>query len=74
MTFRLKAPNAKLRLLWIGCGRDDFLLARNEAFVAQLKAGGVKHEWHLTEGGHSWPVWRGYLADFLPLLFQPARP
>ena len=66
--------NAKLRLLWIGCGRDDFLLARNEAFVAQLKAGGVKHEWHLTEGGHSWPVWRGYLADFLPLLFQPARP
>lgn len=62
--------NAKLRLLWIACGRDDFLLARNEAFVAKLKSAGVQHEWHLTAGNHSWPVWRGYLADFLPRLFR----
>jgi enterochelin esterase family protein len=58
------------RLLWIACGRDDFLLARNEAFVAKLKAAGVPHEWHLTSGAHTWPVWRGYLADFLPRLFR----
>ncbi len=63
--------NAKLRLLWIGCGKDDFLLKRNEDFIAKLKESGVTHQWHLTEGGHSWPVWRTYLADFLPLLFQP---
>lgn len=67
-----KGTNAKLRLLWIGCGADDYLLPRNEEFVAKLKAGGVNHEWHLTPGNHSWPVWRGYLADFLPRLFQPA--
>jgi enterochelin esterase family protein len=69
----LSAPavaNTKLRLLWIACGRDDFLLARNEAFVAKLKSSGVHHEWHLTAGNHSWPVWRGYLADFLPRLFR----
>ena len=63
--------NEKIRLLWIACGRDDFLLAQNEALIAQLKAAGVKHEWHLTAGDHSWPVWRGYLVEFAPLLFQP---
>ena len=65
--------NAKLRLLWIGVGQDDFLRSRNEEFVAKLKESGIQHEWHLTEGGHSWPVWRSYLADFLPLLFQTKR-
>jgi enterochelin esterase-like enzyme len=64
--------NAKLRLLWLACGRDDSLHTRNEEFVAKLKAAGVNHEWFLTAGNHSWPVWRGYLVDFLPRLFQPA--
>lgn len=68
------AANAKLRLLWIGCGKEDFLLKRNEDFVAKLKETGVGHDWHLTEGGHSWPIWRSYLVDFLPLLFQPKQP
>jgi enterochelin esterase family protein len=62
--------NAKLKLLWIAVGKDDFLRERNEKLVATLKASGIKHEWLLTEGDHSWPVWRGYLAQFVPLLFQ----
>ena len=66
--------NAKLRLLWLACGKDDALHARNEAFVAKLAAAQIHHEWHLTAGNHSWPVWRGYLVDFLPRLFQPTRP
>ena len=65
------ATNAQLSLLWIGCGADDSLLKRNEEFVGKLKAAGVTHEWHRTAGAHSWPVWRGYLADFLPRIFQP---
>ncbi len=64
--------NQKLKLLWIACGKDDFLREKNEAFVARLKEAKVNHEWHLTEGAHSWPVWRGYLADFLPKLFTDA--
>ncbi len=63
------AANAKLRLLWIACGKDDFLRQRNEEFIASLKDKGVRHEWLLTEGDHSWPVWRRYLADFAPRLF-----
>ena len=63
--------NAKLKLLWIACGREDFLLDRNNALIEALKTAGVKHEWHLTEGDHSWPVWRQYLTEFAPKLFQP---
>ncbi len=64
--------NARLRLLWLACGQDDALHTRNEEFVGKLKTAGVNHEWHLTPGNHSWPVWRGYLADFLPRIFQPS--
>jgi enterochelin esterase-like enzyme len=68
------AANRQLRLLWFACGKDDTLHTRNEEFAAKLTAAGIKHEWHLTAGNHSWPVWRNYLVDFLPLLFQPAKP
>jgi enterochelin esterase family protein len=62
--------NERLRLLWIACGKSDFLLSRNESFIATLKEKGLRHEWHLTDGDHSWPVWRGYLAEFAPRLFR----
>jgi len=67
------AANAKLRLLWIAVGKDDFLRKRNEDFIAALKEKGITHTWELTEGAHSWPVWRGYLAEFAPLLFAEAK-
>lgn len=56
-------------LLWIACGEDDFLLERNEAIVAWLKAKGINHKWVKSTGGHSWPVWRDYWEQFLSLLF-----
>jgi enterochelin esterase family protein len=62
--------NKNLKLLWIACGKKDFLLKENQRFVGELEAAGIKHRWLLTEGSHAWPVWRGYLADFVPLLFQ----
>ncbi len=67
------AANAKLRLLWIAVGKDDFLRTRNEEFIAALKEKGITHTWELSEGGHSWPVWREYLAQFAPLLFAGAK-
>ncbi len=69
----LAAPdvaNAQLRLLWIAVGKDDFLRQRNEEFIAALKEKGIRHEWQLTDGDHSWPVWRRYLTEFAQLLFQ----
>ena len=62
--------NARLKLLWIAIGKDDFLLERNKIFTALLSEKQIKFEYHLTEGGHSWPVWRTYLCEFLPRLFQ----
>ena len=56
--------------LWIGIGKDDFLLQRNQEFIATLKEKDIHHEWHLTDGNHSWPVWRIYLAELAPKLFQ----
>jgi enterochelin esterase family protein len=61
--------NQRLKLLWIAVGKDDFLREKCEQFIARLKAAGINHEWHLTEGAHAWPVWRGYLAEFAPKLF-----
>jgi len=64
------AANEKLTLLWIGIGKDDFLLARNRDFVIVLNDVKVRHTYRETEGRHAWGVWRGYLAEFLPLLFR----
>jgi len=63
------ATNEKLKLLWVGVGKDDFLLQRNQEFIALLKEKDIHHEWHLTDGTHSWPVWRIYLAELAPKLF-----
>jgi enterochelin esterase-like enzyme len=65
------ALNRQLKLLWLACGKDDFLLPANQALSAALKEKGVRHEYVETAGDHSWPIWRGYLADIVPLLFRP---
>jgi len=62
--------NKKLKLLWIACGKDDRLIDNSRQFVEVLKKNGIRYELLETEGNHSWPVWRRYLADFAPLLFQ----
>ena len=36
--------NSKIKLLWIACGKEDFLLERNETLIAALKASGIRHE------------------------------
>lgn len=66
-----KGTNAKLNLLWIGCGRSDFLIQRNDRLAEVLKARGVNHVYRQTEGAHTYTVWRQYLGEFAPLLFQP---
>jgi enterochelin esterase-like enzyme len=62
--------NRQLRLLWIGVGSDDSLLAAVKGSHEALEKGGIKHVWVESSGGHVWTVWRKYLADFAPRLFQ----
>jgi enterochelin esterase-like enzyme len=62
--------NQQLRLLWIGIGSDDFLFAPVKESHAALEKAGIKHVWVESSGAHIWTVWRKYLADFAPRLFQ----
>jgi enterochelin esterase-like enzyme len=62
--------NQQLRLLWIGIGSEDFLFAPVKASHETLEKAGIKHVWVESTGAHVWTVWRKYLADFAPRLFQ----
>ena len=62
--------NDRLRLLWIGCGEQDGLLAPNQKLSDWLTEKSIRHTWVHTPGQHSFRVWRRYLADFAPLLFR----
>ena len=65
-----KTINDKLRLFWIGCGRSDFLFQANQKFLERLNTEEIKHIAHITDGAHEWRLWRIYLNEFVPLLFN----
>jgi enterochelin esterase-like enzyme len=60
-----------LKLLWVGIGKDDFLLSNSHATVELLKKHGFTPIYRESEGGHTWINWRNYLNEFAPQLFQP---
>ncbi|HEY0550477.1 MAG TPA: alpha/beta hydrolase-fold protein [Verrucomicrobiae bacterium] len=59
-----------LKLIWFATGKDDFLIDTTRASVEMLK----KHKFDVTfketPGAHTWIVWRQYLNEFAPQLFQ----
>jgi enterochelin esterase-like enzyme len=65
------ATNKKLKLLWLGIGKDDALvMASNKALEETLTKTGIKHTYRVTEGRHEWVVWRHHLREVAPLLFR----
>ena len=63
--------NKVVKLLWIGAGSNDTLAGPGTKHLAEiLEAHGIKHEFHESEGGHTWINWRHYLNDYAQLLFQ----
>jgi enterochelin esterase family protein len=63
--------NKKVKLFWIGCGKKDALIGDGDRRLADLLTRrGIKHEFHETEGAHTWMEWRRYLRDLAPLLFR----
>ena len=65
-----KKKQTSPKLLWIGIGKDDFLLSRNDAFRTWLAQNQVPFTYKLTDGGHEWTCWREYVEDFLQLTFR----
>jgi enterochelin esterase family protein len=66
--------NAQLRLLWLSCGTEDFLLGSNRKCKEWLQSKEVRCTAIETPGGHTWTVWRRNLTEFAPLLFQEKAP
>jgi len=64
-------PDSKsnLKLLWFACGKDDRLIDNARQLAAALKEKHIPHTFEETAGNHSWPVWRRYLGEFMPMLF-----
>ena len=64
------ATNKKLKLLWIGCGRQDSAFERNQKLSELLTNYKVRNTFHATEGLHNFAIWRKYLVEVAPLLFR----
>jgi enterochelin esterase-like enzyme len=64
------ATNRKLRLLWIGCGRQDGAFERNEKLSELLSVHHIQNTFRPTEGLHNYAIWRRYLTEVAPLLFR----
>ena len=62
--------NKRLKLLWIGCGREDGQFGQSKSLSDFLTASRVKHTFRETDGAHTWMVWRRYLNEISPLLFK----
>ena len=69
-----KDANEKLKLLWIGCGKDDGAMTGSKALSEFLTKHQIQHTFRESEGAHTWMVWRRYLNEVAPLLFQEAAP
>ena len=63
--------NKRLKLFWIACGNNDQTVTDGPRRLSELlKRKGIKHEFHETDGGHTWINWRLYLRDFAQMLFR----
>ena len=50
---------------FIDCGDDDFLFEGNSLMHVAMTKAGVKHEYRVRDGGHTWTYWRASLPVVL---------
>ncbi|MFN0102346.1 MAG: alpha/beta hydrolase-fold protein [Bryobacteraceae bacterium] len=62
--------NRKLKVLWLGCGTEDFAYNGMKNLHTLLETKKVKHVWNESGAGHSWPNWQVYLTKYVQLLFR----
>ena len=60
----------RLRLYWIGIGKDDFLYKDNAKFRELLDKNRLRYTYHESPRGHEWANWRDYLIIFTQLIFK----
>ena len=59
-----------LKLFWFATGKDDFLVETSRATVKMFQKHHFDVVYNEGEGAHTWIVWRNYLNEFAPQLFQ----
>ena len=62
--------NAKIKLLWLGCGRQDSLFGFSEKTAATLTTAKIRHTFFPMEGLHNYVVWRRCFEETATLLFR----
>ncbi len=62
--------NDSVKLLSISVGDKDFLFEGSKAIDALFTKHGIRHELHVSGGGHTWINWRHYLSELAPRLFR----
>lgn len=62
--------NQRLKVLWLGCGTEDFAYPGVKSLHDLLTSKDVQHVWNESGAGHSWPNWQVYLSKYAPLLFR----
>ncbi len=69
---RLDALDKKVKwkAVWIGCGRQDSLVAGARKLDALFKERGIPATYVETEGSHNFAIWQAHIAEFAPLLFR----
>lgn len=66
-----KAANAKWKVLWIACGRQDpGHLSASRKQHETLQQAGIKHAYVETEGAHNYALWQQQMVELTPLLFR----
>jgi enterochelin esterase family protein len=62
--------NQRLKLFWIGVGKEDMLYPVINDYLKVLDEKGIKHETFLSEGGHTWMNCKLYLSTIAQKLFR----
>jgi enterochelin esterase-like enzyme len=62
--------NKRLKLFWIGVGKEDMLYKVVNEYLLVLDDKGIKHETFISEGGHTWMNCKLYLATIAQKLFK----
>ena len=55
---------------YIDCGDDDYLYKANSLMHIKMRDKGVKHEFRIRDGGHSWSYWRSALPSVLSFISE----
>ncbi|GAB2551854.1 esterase [Spirosoma aerophilum] len=62
--------NQRLKLFWIGVGKDDGLYPVINDYLKVLDEKKIKHETLISDGGHTWMNCKLYLSTIAQKLFQ----